>query len=99
MTLDVWETQRHRRSAAGLAFDFWGAAVQIHDRLHQREAEAYAFGATRGISPIKTIEHARQMFGGDTGAIVFDRDLGARATISDGDFDRSAGICMPHRVF
>ena len=69
------KSQGDRRPPAGLAFDLGTAAVQIHNRFHEGEAEAHALRAARGISAIETIEDARQMLLRDSSAVVFHRDF------------------------
>src|SRR5258708_16423489 len=66
------KTQRNLCPNAELAFRASRAAMQIHDRFYNREAETVTgrVGTTGRIRPIKSVKNPWQMFRPDPTAVV-----------------------------
>src|SRR5258708_12991946 len=71
------KTQRNLCPNAELAFRASRAAMQIHDRFYNREAEAVTgrVGTTGRIRPIKSVENPWQMFRPDPTPFVLHRNF------------------------
>ena len=74
MLRELCGRQRERESAAVVEFAFGadGATVGAHDVLGDGKAEAGApgFARARFVDAVETLEEARQVLGGNTGAVV-----------------------------
>ncbi len=77
------EEQRDCCARAPSTCDVDGAAVQVHDRLHDGQPQAGSvrgivgrIGA-RGIGAVEAVEEARQVLGADAGTSIRDGELGS----------------------
>src|SRR5437016_6970987 len=90
-TGDKRQPRRERRALSGLALDHDAAAVAVEDVFHERKSEpGTALGpALRHIHAIETLGEARQVLGGDAGAVVAHRDqrLAAARTLGGREVD------------
>src|SRR5687768_10682117 len=75
-SLRKWQADGKRRATAGLAGGLDRAAVGFDVGLDQAEAEAQAALGTAGVGSIKTFPDPGQVFGGDAGARIDERDTG-----------------------
>ena len=67
--------------------------MRLHNRLHNREAQAVVTGAAaRFVGAVETLEDVRQILGGNAGASVPDDELGAGVVGLRGDSDFAAGV-------
>ncbi len=66
-----------RRSGARLALHVDGAAMQPHQLMHQRKADAGAFhrAAALALDPVEPIEHPRQLVCGNADAGIADQQF------------------------
>src|SRR5438309_1299911 len=56
-----------------------------HDAVGERQAEPVATRRARGVPPIEALEDVRQVFGGDAGPGVQNRDRESRVLLLDAD--------------
>src|SRR5258708_22672904 len=95
------KTQRNLCPNAELAFRASRAAMQIHDRFYNREAEAVTgrVGTTGRIRPIKSVENPWQMFRPDPTAVVLDRNFNSLvSTGNHRNLDSTRARRLPHRL-
>ena len=91
------DRQAHDELAAAarpVAVRFDGAAVHLHQRLHQRQADAQpvARALQRRIDLREHVEDARQFVGRDADAVVPHSDHGLPAFLLDGQPDVPAPV-------
>ena len=83
------ELHRERRAPAFLARGADGAAVELHQLLHEREPDAGAFlrPAARPFDAVEALEDPADFRGGHAGARVADPQLRAVAVLPERDLD------------
>src|SRR5215831_10746036 len=87
-----WEDAGHRGAAADGGFERHRAAVQLHERAHQGEAEARTAVARAERMGLEPIEHLVLYVGRDAGAAIGHREYdGVPAPLDGKSNDLAAG--------